>query len=219
MGCAHVKVGTPEVVMQQSSKVDTKDFVEPTSFSVLIERHSNLSLGAVMKVERNGLLICVVKDNGAVAKWNTENPSLDIRPGDKIVGVNGIRGSPAEMTNMLGLLGTSDCEIMRTGTSEVIVRETQQGSEKVLASTPTDNCCDFPHLHQVATMPDDDSVCAICMEAPNEDPENRLVQLPCKHVFHVSCILQWFQKGSHCRCPLCNQSLQNRVVVKLSAIQ
>jgi hypothetical protein len=219
MGCANVKVGTPEVVMQQSSKADTKDFVESTSFSVLIERRSDLSLGAVMKFERTGLLICVVKDNGAVAKWNAEHPLLDVRPGDKIVGVNGVIGEPAEMTKMLGQLGTSECKIMRTGTSEVIVRETKQGFERILASTLTDVCCDLPHLHQVATMPDDDSVCAICMEAPSEDPENRLVQLPCKHVFHVSCILQWFQKGAHCRCPLCNQSLQNRVVVKLSAIQ
>lgn len=205
--------------MQQSSKVDTKDAVESTSFSVLIERRSNLSLGTKWKLERNGLLICVVMDNGAVAKWNTENPSLDIRPGDKIVGVNGVIGDPVEMTKMLGQLGATECKIMRTGTSEVIVRETKQGSEKILASMLTDVCCDLPHLHQVATMPDDDSVCAICMEAPREDPENRLVQLPCKHVFHVSCILQWFQKGAHCRCPLCNQSLQNRVVVKLSAIQ
>jgi hypothetical protein len=209
-----------EVISIQEPKETSRDFTESTSsFSVLIERRSTMSLGAVMKCERDGLLICVIKENGAVAKWNAENPSLEIRPGDKIVGVNGVMEDAAKMTEMLGKHGTSKFEMMRKGTSEVVVRETKTGREQVLASALKDACCELPHLHQVASMPDDESVCAICMEAPAADPEHRLVQLPCKHVFHVSCVVKWFQEDAKCRCPLCNQTSQNRVVVKLSATQ
>jgi hypothetical protein len=57
-------------------------------------------------------------------------------------------------------------------------------------------------------------VCAICMEG-SEVLELRLVQLPCHHVFHASCLMTWFQKGAH-RCPLCNQTSTSGIIFTMT---
>lgn len=40
-------------------------------------------------------------------------------------------------------------------------------------------------------------------EWKRECEAENVVDLPCEHRFHISCIQKWLQKGSAC-CPLCN---------------
>jgi Ring finger domain len=52
---------------------------------------------------------------------------------------------------------------------------------------------------------DDEPHCSICL-GEYEDGE-KLVMLPCKHIYHDDCISSWCQ--NHTRCPLCNIDLEN----------
>ena len=43
-------------------------------------------------------------------------------------------------------------------------------------------------------------ICAICLEACADGTSGRLV-LPCKHVFHETCLENWLH--AHAACPVC----------------
>ena len=51
---------------------------------------------------------------------------------------------------------------------------------------------------------EEDPTCCICLCEYEEG--DKMVQLPCGHVFHANCIDSWTQ--SHSNCPLCNLELQ-----------
>lgn len=42
--------------------------------------------------------------------------------------------------------------------------------------------------------------CSICLESNEKD--NCFGKLPCNHIFHVTCILQWVNKNNK-TCPIC----------------
>ena len=49
--------------------------------------------------------------------------------------------------------------------------------------------------------------CSICLSSFAEGEVCRSLPAPCGHMFHKSCIDQWFDKSS--RCPLCNRSVHS----------
>jgi len=52
---------------------------------------------------------------------------------------------------------------------------------------------------------DEDPVCSICLCEYEE--KEKLVCLPCKHVYHQDCVGSWC--SNHIRCPLCNFDLES----------
>mmetsp|Transcript_38315 Transcript_38315/g.59602 ORF Transcript_38315/g.59602 Transcript_38315/m.59602 type:complete len:133 (-) Transcript_38315:14-412(-) len=75
-----------------------------------------------------------------------------------------------------------------------------RSSNKLKLHCPVD---DLPHM---SVGECDGTECAICFE-DYEDPETRVVVLPCNHVFHPLCAARWFSQkapGKMC-CPLCKQ--------------
>jgi len=52
---------------------------------------------------------------------------------------------------------------------------------------------------------DDEPTCSICL--CEYEKEDKLVSLPCKHVFHEDCITSWTDHNT--RCPLCNSDLES----------
>lgn len=62
----------------------------------------------------------------------------------------------------------------------------------------------IPFVFQQKQKSDLDSItCAICME--NIECGDRVVSLPCAHIFHIKCIDPWLQKNSHC--PICRTDI------------
>lgn len=56
---------------------------------------------------------------------------------------------------------------------------------------------------------DKEESCSICLIKFDEDSNRKhYMMLPCKHVFHYSCIYKYLKRYS-CRCPLCNKSCGN----------
>merc|ERR1712217_195222 len=78
-------------VMQDSLELDFT-FSRPLSYSVTLEKGTVRMLGLDIDYLATGrsLLIRDIKD-GLVQRWNTANPTKEIKRGDRIVGVNGIR--------------------------------------------------------------------------------------------------------------------------------
>lgn len=52
---------------------------------------------------------------------------------------------------------------------------------------------------------DDELTCSICL--CEYEPGERMVRLPCGHVYHEDCISSWTR--NHVRCPLCNLDLES----------
>ncbi|KAG4074346.1 hypothetical protein HA402_008755 [Bradysia odoriphaga] len=50
----------------------------------------------------------------------------------------------------------------------------------------------------------DDETCTICLK-PNTDDEEIFAILPCKHMFHRTCILPWLERTNSC--PVCRHEM------------
>ena len=49
--------------------------------------------------------------------------------------------------------------------------------------------------------------CSICLESNEKD--NCFGKLPCNHIFHITCILQWGYKNNK-TCPICRTPMFNQ---------
>ena len=47
--------------------------------------------------------------------------------------------------------------------------------------------------------------CSICLN--NLSKDQKVIQLKCNHIFHKSCILDWFNKNIENGCPLCRNNI------------
>ena len=65
------------------------------------------------------------------------------------------------------------------------------------------NNLDTAKLKDVSKLEDDKKNCIICMEDFKNGDE--VIYLPCLHVFHNTCILEWFKR--HDDCPVCKFKL------------
>jgi hypothetical protein len=187
------------------------DEPSPSTWTVQVTKNETTVLGVRTKKEHDGLLIVAVSQNGALGAWNQENPSLAVLPGDKIVGVNGDTKNPWNMIDSMWQSGTFDLQVSRIPTEECKIK--YEDNRCVLASEPctTTGCgAGLECLPYVCVREARNDVCTVCLE-DYANPDARLVQLPCKHAFHPSCIAMWFEKGRR-RCPTCNFSVEAGVV-------
>jgi hypothetical protein len=181
------------------------------SWTVQVEKDSNTSLGLKAKKEHDGLLILAVSESGALSAWNQENPSLAVLPGDKIIGVNGDMDNPWHMIESMWQSGSFSLQVSRKPTEGSNFKYVD--NRCVLASEPVcaSGCgAGLECLPYVCVREASNTVCTVCFEEYT-NPDARLVQLPCKHSFHPSCIAMWFEKGKR-RCPMCNFCVESGVV-------
>merc|ERR1719352_1545384 len=72
----------------------------PNEFTILLERTSRKSrLGLSLDTTATGLVVDKV-DGGLVGAWNATNPDLAVRPGDRVVSVNGWSADNVALTQM-----------------------------------------------------------------------------------------------------------------------
>lgn len=63
---------------------------------------------------------------------------------------------------------------------------------------------EISHLDGSTTFFTEDDVCPICLE--EYDAENPCIITNCKHNFHLSCMLEWFERSSNCA--VCDQLME-----------
>ena len=69
-------------------------------------------------------------------------------------------------------------------------------------------------IHSKPNCIDTTGTCSVCMESLTNQPVDTegLIQLPCKHTFHASCIKKWLNTNNSC--PICrSKELQDSVYI------
>jgi hypothetical protein len=91
-------------------------------------------------------------------------------------------------------------ELERASVEEAVVEESMQ----IVKMIPASN--DALLSLKAYSLP---RTCAICMERFHDDYDDdsdvKVSTMPCGHIFHYNCILQWLQKGHVC--PLCRHAM------------
>ena len=82
---------------------------------------------------------------------------------------------------------------------EIIEEETDEISDVNL--TKFLNNLEYLNSNQI------EQECSICLESNEKD--NCFGKLPCNHIFHITCILQWVYKNNK-TCPICRTPMFNQ---------
>jgi len=98
--------GDPKSIEAAMKKAaPTAEFtIRPTeTFRIALDKSSGDVLGVDVprKSVGNSVLIAFVKESGFVAKWNEEHPEQEVKKGDRIVEVNGKKGTGKELVDMI----------------------------------------------------------------------------------------------------------------------
>merc|ERR550514_1895677 len=95
MGCHPSRATAPSLMKQHISQPPVTAFPlgEPniTSFQVVLSKTEGVPLGVLLKQVASDIVIISVAATGAIKDWNDKNPSKEVRPGDKITAVNGVK--------------------------------------------------------------------------------------------------------------------------------
>ncbi|KAL2934963.1 E3 ubiquitin-protein ligase RDUF1 [Bienertia sinuspersici] len=85
----------------------------------------------------------------------------------------------------------------------VILRANRRGAVEPAVTLPAKKSVVESLARERAVAVDDERECAICLEKFKEGSEG--IELPCLHVYHKDCIIQWLGRN-HC-CPFCRFKL------------
>lgn len=177
----------PNRSTRSESRPSDQQAPRPHRFSITLKKEAESLLGVQVISARQGLGIVSIGP-GLVRDWNMADPRHEVRPGDRIVFVNGVRSQ-----RMVS-------ELTKVGTLYIVLQRGTAASEKnVLAGEVAE---DLPVTTYYEGNPDfaNSEVCGICLEDWREGED--AVRLPCKHLYHLECALQWLKKHS-VNCPLC----------------
>jgi len=163
-------------------------------------------------LEGRCLRIVKVDAEGLMSTWNTENPTKQVRRGDRIMEVNGIRGDARAMIEACKYSGNLQLLIRFTADLEQRHRMLQYRNlrpedfellQLLDAALPARTCVQRSFVVRLPRFKACDvgvDKCLICLSDCEKDDE--LTQLPCQHCFCTKCIEMWL---TECRshCPMC----------------
>eukprot|EP00931_Biecheleriopsis_adriatica_P124301 TRINITY_DN9942_c0_g1_i2.p1 TRINITY_DN9942_c0_g1~~TRINITY_DN9942_c0_g1_i2.p1 ORF type:complete len:236 (-),score=38.55 TRINITY_DN9942_c0_g1_i2:75-749(-) len=173
----------------------------PTFVVTISRKDLNESFGIVITFSEKGQEGLLIKDvtltDGPVSEWNAKHPSQAVRGGSVIHAINGY----SLLDDMLRELRSSHRieMLVSTQTSRIqqqLLKKSQDTTISALA---------FQALPCKEACVCNTDVCAICLEDCGADEQ--LLQLPCGHAFHNSCVKTWLLTRSR-QCPLCKQTMQ-----------
>mmetsp|Transcript_15716 Transcript_15716/g.40483 ORF Transcript_15716/g.40483 Transcript_15716/m.40483 type:complete len:245 (-) Transcript_15716:58-792(-) len=210
MGCSASDISA-DLSMECAVPVDEgKD-----SGTVVVTQREGRPLGLKFSIRGGRLHVRLIED-GAVADWNAQNPGQQVMAGDHIAAVNGESESMSKMLTHLHSTGLIHISFRKPPPRSSVKRERQPllyhaagdphappPSEAGAPRREQGTATQLVELPFVSAANLGDTTCCICME--NMDPDVRVMQLPCKHHFHLECAAQWLRrKGA---CPLCIRPL------------
>eukprot|EP00425_Heterocapsa_triquetra_P026900 CAMPEP_0195102264 /NCGR_PEP_ID=MMETSP0448-20130528/66813_1 /TAXON_ID=66468 /ORGANISM="Heterocapsa triquestra, Strain CCMP 448" /LENGTH=245 /DNA_ID=CAMNT_0040137721 /DNA_START=63 /DNA_END=800 /DNA_ORIENTATION=+ len=97
---------------------------KPVKFRIHVEKSEGKKLGldtvallsateGVLRREKGALRVQMVKPDGLVAAWNSEHKRRQVKEGDFIVEVNGVRGTSEELYSVIGRDAILDIQLLR----------------------------------------------------------------------------------------------------------
>jgi hypothetical protein len=63
------------------------------------------------------------------------------------------------------------------------------------------------------------NMCSICSELFTDDLNNSIVKTKCNHVYHETCILEWFNEDQDKSCPLCRTKFEIREYINIKQLK
>jgi shikimate 5-dehydrogenase len=93
------------------------------TFTISLPRPEGMSLGINISHDEGHSLRIEAVTGGAFQAWNLANPGLQVRPGDNIVALNGVRGEVAKLLEQCGAFGTLEVEVVRQETTTQLAGE------------------------------------------------------------------------------------------------
>lgn len=230
MGCAHAS--SAAVVQTAAAPQGSRP---GSRILTLVKEHDDY-LGLKLKQGQWGVQVASVIEGqgGLVEKWNAENPSMAVRPSDWLVSLNSVR--VFYLTPIIE-------ELRRTGPLEIMFTERPNDTSVFGLQHRDFSEADFDallaldlsiapkcaaraaniirHLPLVEVDASSEArhsghQCSICLETLNK--EDKVAQLPCKHLFHRHCIAGWLQQGistlaTTAKCPNCAQPMEDGLLV------
>jgi hypothetical protein len=86
----------------------------PMSFTVVVRKGGATSLGLELRHAANGKSLLITKlSEGPLSVWNAANPDLKVKPGDRIVGLNGVQGRADKLLEYSKTASTLTMKIIR----------------------------------------------------------------------------------------------------------
>eukprot|EP00931_Biecheleriopsis_adriatica_P092685 TRINITY_DN66478_c0_g1_i1.p1 TRINITY_DN66478_c0_g1~~TRINITY_DN66478_c0_g1_i1.p1 ORF type:complete len:268 (+),score=43.09 TRINITY_DN66478_c0_g1_i1:40-804(+) len=164
-----------------------------------LEREDGETFGMNMFARRGmpGLIILDILDGSPVERWNLAHPDMELREGYVILKVcDGIN-----LSGMMTRLNTS--KRVKLLVRRQLSRQQMDSLKVVLETTVPPEF--IPCLPQPLARDCLLDECAICLQ--HFDPDQPVLELPCRHAFHLECAREWLTKQSR-KCPLCKTSLK-----------
>jgi hypothetical protein len=163
-----------------------------------------------LKQEGSDNIIVSVATRGAIREWNDGHPEEEVRPGDMITAVNGVKEGYFQMAEELWKVGQVRIDVKRdlskhftigrTASRNFLVKYSSIGSSRPI-------CNPVDALPKASAGELDATECAICFD-DYDSPSDRVVVFPCKHCFHPVCAARWLCMGSN-QCPLCKGAVDS----------
>jgi len=201
---------------RQLAAIFNRDTVDRV-FSVTLTKEDDV--GLVLNVRAAGHPIRIRRrvNGGLIHDWNLQHPDQQVRPGDAILEVNGIRDDPLAMMEIAQSGMSLIMHVCAIGEiedwygnmqSEDLTPEDLRLIRELDMIVPTATevqrsfVAQLPRVKAVRCGVD---TCSICLSTLEE--ECILTQLPCRHCFCTKCIETWLTERQ-ADCPLCRQPVK-----------
>ncbi|KAL0483004.1 E3 ubiquitin-protein ligase RING1-like [Acrasis kona] len=104
-------------------------------------------------------------------------------------------------------MNTSFQDILNQSFNHQPIKKTPSTSENVLKSLPTFTYTPAreKYIKECGSHNLDHSCCGVCLEEYETMEKDKLIQLPCQHIFHNQCARPWLSE--HNTCPTCRFEL------------
>jgi hypothetical protein len=174
------------------------------------------SFALKLDVNSRHIRVSGILPEGLIAEWNREHPEQQVKAGDHIVEVNGVRGDVFVMIDVMRESMTVELHFLQS--NEIEQRFAQMEYRNLTPedydflrmlddAIPTTTGLQRSLLAQLPKTTASDcgvDVCTICM---SDDKEMKMTQLTCNHFFCTPCIEKWLTQHRS-KCPLCLTPVQ-----------
>lgn len=91
--------------------------IPPHEFDIIVDKGTGLGLGVGVDHQDDVSLKIINVDRGLIHDWNREHPHMRVKPGDRIVSVNGVSGSAKEIVEECKKPTLLEMKICRSATA------------------------------------------------------------------------------------------------------